>query len=82
MRLQSAWATSVSRNLNEKWGVTGEVSGTHQRGPGSTSQGLVAGSYSVSPAMSIDFGVSKGFNAASNGWSMFSGVTFLAAKLF
>jgi hypothetical protein len=81
-RFQNAWAAAVSRNLTEKLGVVGEMSGTHQRGIGPTSQGLVAMSYSVAPSLTVDLGVSKGFSAASGGWSMFSGLTFLAAKLF
>lgn len=81
-RWQKGWATALSRNLNEKWGIVGEWSGTHQAGSGSTSQALVATSYSVSPAITFDVGVSKGLTAASGGWSVFSGVTFLAARLF
>jgi hypothetical protein len=81
-RFQNAWAAAVSRNLTEKFGLVGEMSGTHQRGAGATSQGLVAMSYSVAPSLTVDFGVSKGLSAASGGWSMFSGLTFLAAKLF
>jgi hypothetical protein len=62
--------------------VVGELSGTQRRGAGSTTQALVAASYSVSPGLTVDFGVSKGLNAASGGWSVFSGATFLAARLF
>jgi hypothetical protein len=76
------WAAALSRNLTEAWGVVGELSGTHQGGVGSTSQALVAASYSVSPALTLDFGVSKGLSTASGGWSVFSGATFLAARLF
>ncbi|CAN5494027.1 hypothetical protein BH11PSE9_BH11PSE9_01740 [soil metagenome] len=79
---QAGWAAAVSRNLSEAWGATGELSGTHQRGNGSTSQALLAASYALSKAASLDIGVSKGLSAASGGWSVFSGVTFLAARLF
>jgi len=79
---QKGWAAALSHNLSEKWGVVGELSGTRQGGNASTSQALVATSYSVSPTMTIDLGISKGLNAASGGWSVFSGVTFLAAHLF
>ena len=34
------------------------------------------------PAVTLDAGVSKGLNAASGKWSLFTGVTFLAARLF
>lgn len=79
---QKGWAAALSRNLSEKWGIVGELSGTRQSANASTSQALVATSYSVSPSMTFDFGVSKGLSAASGGWSVFSGVTFVAAHLF
>jgi hypothetical protein len=79
---QAGWAAALSRNLNDKWGIVGELSGTHRRGVASTAQALVATSYSVTPALTVDFGVSKGLNAASGGWSVFTGATFLAAHLF
>lgn len=83
-RWQKGWAAALSRNLTERWGIAGELSGTHRTGSGSgsTSQALVAASCSVSPAITLDLGVSKGLNAASGAWSVFSGVTFLAARLF
>lgn len=79
---QTGWASALSRNATERLGVVAELSGTHQGGVGSTSQALVASSYSVSPALTLDLGVSKGLSAASGGWSVFCGVTFLAARLF
>lgn len=79
---QKGWAAALSRNLNDKWGVVGELSGTRQDASTRTSQAIVATSYSVSRAMTLDLGLSKGLNAASGGWSVFSGVTFLAAQLF
>lgn len=79
-RWQKGWAAALSRNLSDQWGVVGELSGTRQSA--STSQALIATSYSVSPSMTFDLGVSKGLNTASGGWSVFSGVTFLAAHLF
>ena len=81
-RWQSGWATALSRNLTEKWGLVGELSGTHQRGSGRTTQALAAASYSVSAGLSLDLGVSKGLSTASGGWSVFSGVTFLGIHLF
>ena len=81
-RWQSGWATALSRNLSERWGMVGELSGTHQGGSAATTQALVAASYSVSKAVTIDVGASKGLTTASGGWSVFSGVTFLAAHLF
>jgi len=81
-RWQGGWAASLSRSFAERWGVVGELSGTHQGGSPSTTQALVAASYSVSKAVTVDIGASKGLNSASGAWSVFSGVTFLAARLF
>jgi hypothetical protein len=79
---QKGWAAALSRNLSDKWGAVAELSGTQRGGAGRTTQALVATSYSISPAMVADVGVSKGLSAASGGWSVFTGITFLAAKLF
>lgn len=79
---QKGWAAALSRNVSERWGVVGEFSGTHQGGNASTTQALVAASYSVSKAVTLDIGASKGLSSASGGWSMFSGITFLAVHLF
>jgi hypothetical protein len=79
---QKGWATALSRSLNEQWGVVGELSGTAQTGNASTAQALIAASYSVSRAVTLDIGVSRGLSPASGGWSAFSGITFLLAQLF
>ena len=51
-------------------------------GSSRTAQALAAATYLVSPALGIDFGVSKGLSAASGGWSVFAGATLLAFRLF
>ncbi|GAC1608517.1 MAG: hypothetical protein NVS3B2_17980 [Ramlibacter sp.] len=79
---QKGWAAALSRTLSEQWGAVGELSGTQRGGAGRTSQALVAASYSASRAVTLDLGVSKGLTTASGGWSIFTGVTFLAARLF
>lgn len=79
---KTGWAVALSRNLTERWAVAGEFSGTHQGGGGRTSQALVAASYALSRAVTLDIGASKGLSAASGGWAVFSGLTFLAAHLF
>ena len=81
-RTQMGWAAAVSRNVTEQWGMVGEFSGTRQAGNARTAQALVAASYSPSRLVTLDIGVSRGLNAASGGWSVFSGLTFLAAQLF
>lgn len=79
---QLGWAAALSRSVSDRWGVVGELSGTHQGGLANTTQALVAVSYSVSKSVTLDLGTSKGLNTASGGWSVFSGITFLAARLF
>ena len=81
-RLQTGWAFAVSRTLSEKWGVGGELSGTHRSGSATTSQLLAAVSYSVSPQLVFDAGVAHGLNRASGNWTFMAGVTFLAGRLF
>jgi hypothetical protein len=80
--VQQGWAMSVSRALNEKWGVGGELSGTHRGGTPSTSQFLVSTSYSASPQVVFDAALARGLNDASGGWTFMTGVTFLAWRLF
>jgi hypothetical protein len=79
---QKSWAAALSRNLTGQWGVVGELSGTQQTGVARTTQGLVAASYALARAVTLDIGVSRGLSTASGGWSVFSGITFLAAHLF
>jgi hypothetical protein len=81
-RWQKSWAAAVSRNLTERWSVVGEFSGIQQTGNPGTSQALVAASYAFSRAVTLDIGVSRGLSTASGDWSVFSGITFLAAHLF
>jgi hypothetical protein len=79
---QKNWAGALSRNLTEQWSVVGELSGSEQGGNARTSQALVAASYAISHAVTLDIGASKGLSTSSGGWSVFSGITFLAAHLF
>ena len=81
-KLQSAWAAGLSLNLNDKWGLGTEISGTRQRGNERTQLALAAASYAVTRGLTWDLGISKGLNSASGGWSAFTGVTFLAVRLF
>jgi hypothetical protein len=81
-RWQQGWAASLSRSLSDQWGVTGELSGTRQRGADSSSQLLVAASYALSRRIALDAGASKGLNRASGDWAVFTGITFLAWRVF
>jgi len=81
-RWQQGWAASLSRSISEQWGVTGELSGTRQRGADSTAQALLAASYALSRRVALDVGASKGLNRASGDWAVFTGITFLGFQLF
>jgi len=80
--LQTGWAAALSRQLDDRWGVVGEFSGTRQDGAQSAAQFLVAASYSVSRMMVVDFGVTRGLTSASASWTVLTGITVLVARLF
>jgi hypothetical protein len=77
-RLQGLWAAALSKAFDERWGVVGEFSGTHQSGVKRTAQGLVAASITPAHKISWDFGVARGLTAATPSWSLFAGVTVLS----
>ncbi|MET3133066.1 hypothetical protein AAKU55_003348 [Oxalobacteraceae bacterium GrIS 1.11] len=81
-RTQTGASASFSVPLAEKWGLTGELSGTRRRGVDDTAQALVAATYSPNKRLAIDFGVARGLNAASPDWSLFSGVVMPLARLW
>lgn len=77
-----SWGASVSRNLNEKWGVFGELSGTTQGGIPSQSQLMAGFTYNFSKRLVFDAGASTGLTEASQEWSAFAGVTTLLGRLW
>lgn len=81
-RTQVLWAAALSRALDERWGVVGELSGTHQRGAPGTSQFLVAASCNVSKRLTFDAGAARSLRSGPPVWSAFTGLTWLAARLF
>lgn len=81
-RVQTQWAAGLSRSLNERWSVTGELSGTRQRGNPSTQQVLVAGGYGLSNRLAFDAGLSRSLHSGTPDWSAFAGLTWLAARIF
>lgn len=80
-RLQGLWAAALAKAFDERWGVVGELSGTHQSGVERTAQALVASSFTPAHKISWDFGVARGLTAATPSWSLFAGVTVLS-RLF
>ncbi|MYM97836.1 transporter [Duganella vulcania] len=81
-RVQTGLSASFSTPVDERWGVTGEWSGTRRSGAASTAQVLVAMSYSPSKRMTVDFGAAHGMNRASPDWAFFSGVVLPLAQLW
>jgi hypothetical protein len=75
-------AASLSRSLDEHWGLVGELSGTTQHGADATRQLLVAASYGVSKGLVLDAGAARSLRAGTPVWSAFTGFTWLAARLF
>lgn len=81
-RIQTLWAASLSRPLNERWGLVGEFSGTHRAGVPGTSQFLLAASYNFSRALVFDAGVARSTRSNVPDWSAFVGLTWLAVRIF
>jgi hypothetical protein len=81
-RAQAQWAASLSRALSDRWGVVGELSGTHQRGVDSTRQFLFAGSFNVSKALVLDAGLARSLRSGVPDWSVFTGFTLLGPRVF
>jgi hypothetical protein len=81
-RTQWLFAAALSRALDERWNVVGELSGTHQGGVEGTRQLLVAASYNVSRRFVVDAGAARSVRAGAPVWSAFTGFTWLATRLF
>jgi hypothetical protein len=81
-RTQWLWAAALSKALNERWGLTGELAGTQQGGATSSAQFLGAVTFNVSRALVLDAGLAHGIGASSNTRWAFAGLTWLAARLF
>ena len=81
-RVESGWAAAASRSAGERWELGAEFSGTHRKGEGSTSQFLLSASYASTRSVVWDIGFSHGLTSRSPDWTVFTGVTFVAAKLF
>lgn len=75
-------SSSLSTSLTEKWGVVGELSGTHQSGAPNNALFLAALTYSPSNRMVIDFGVAKGLNKDSPDWAVFTGIVVPIANFW
>jgi len=81
-RTQWLFAASISRQLDDRWGVVGEFAGTRQRGAEDSRQLLLAASYNLSKRMTLDVGAARSLRGGDPSWSAFAGFTWLAARLF
>lgn len=81
-RAQKLWAASLSKSLDEHWGIVGELSGTQQHGTESSSQVLFAASYNISKSLALDAGVARSIRSGVANSSVFTGLTMLLGRLF
>lgn len=81
-RTQQGASASFSVPVSERWGVTGEWSGTRRRGADGTAQLLVAAAFSPSKRLTFDVGAARGLTHASPDWALFGGVVLPLAKLW
>jgi outer membrane putative beta-barrel porin/alpha-amylase len=72
---QGGWAIAASHPLDERFGVTGEVSGLVQRGTAAQAQSLVALNYNVSNALVLDVAVAAGLSRSAPDWQLMAGMT-------
>lgn len=75
-----SWAAAASRELTEKWGVTGEFSGAGRRGAATQSQALTALTYKLSNRVVLDAGMAWGINQAAPDWTAFGGIAVLLGE--
>ena len=79
-RWQTLGAVSLSRRIDDRWGVVGEISGTHRRNASATAQVLGAVTYAIFRYAVIDFGAAHGLNRATPTWQAFAGITLVLGK--
>ena len=79
---QWGWATTWSRPLNDRWGIAAELSGYTRQGTQAGSQFLGAVSYNMNRRVVWDAGFTAGLSPGTATWSVFAGVSVLAAKLW
>lgn len=72
---QAAWALAASHPLDDRFGVTGEVSGVARRGTSAQAQGLAALNYNVSRALVVDVAVAAGLSRGAPDWQLMTGMT-------
>lgn len=81
-RTQWLFAASLSRQLDDRWGMVGELAATRQSGAEDSRQLLLAASYNLSKRVTLDAGAARSIRSGDSAWAAFAGFTWLAARLF
>ena len=81
-RTQFGASVSISTELSERWGLTGEVSGTRRAGADSSVQALAALTFSPNKRLTFDVGLARGVRPAPASTSVFAGVVFPVTRLW
>lgn len=81
-RTQWGASASFSAPLAERWGVTGELSGTRRSGADSGVQVLAALTFSPSTRLTFDVGVARAVRPVPATTSVFAGVVFPVGRLW
>ncbi len=76
-RHRYGWAAAVSCPVNDRWGLSGEVSGQTQPGVADTAQFLWALTYNLFSRVVLDAGTAWGLNTGAPDTTVFAGVTVL-----
>jgi hypothetical protein len=81
---RTAWlfAASLSRQLDDRWGLVGEFAATRRSGIEDSRQLLLAASYNLDRRVTLDAGAARSIRRGDSGWQAFTGLTWLAARLF
>ena len=80
-RWQWGWASALSRSVTDRWGVVGELSGTHQAGTTDAAQVLVAGSFVLRSGSVVDGGVARSLQHEGPVTQVFAGITMMLGRI-
>lgn len=79
---QYGWAAALSHNLDDRWGVFGELSGNTRSGTAATALFMAGASYNYSKQVVFDAGATSGLNSVSPDWTVFAGMTALLGRVW
>ena len=80
-RVEWNGSAALSKNLNDRWNVAGELSATQRHAVATQSKFLIALAYSATKRTVFDFGFAKGLTDASPDYTIFAGVTTVLGRL-